>query len=120
MPAISYYKRPDGSEPAREWIKAEDNSIRPDIYDRIGRLEREGLQRLGTNMLDVIRGGDKGLYELRNRTLKWRLAFYHDLTCDTFVLLCGWRKTKDSKKREIQRAYNKARSLLHEYLGGNQ
>jgi len=108
---IVYYRRQDGSEPAREWIKSRDNSIRPNIYRKLADLADEGLNLLNTNILDVIEGPDKGLYELRNRGLGWRLAVYHDHAAGVFVVLHGWHKDKNFRL-EI----GKARSVLHEYL----
>jgi hypothetical protein len=111
VPSIEYYKRPDGSEPAREWIKAQDNSIRPDINAKIKVLEENGLRLVGTRSLDIIAGEDHGFFELRNITFNWRIGFYHDRERDVFVFLHGWKHTKKYKK-EIE----KARELLHEYL----
>lgn len=40
---VEYYTSPDGSQPAREWISEQDNSIRASIYARIERLKENGL-----------------------------------------------------------------------------
>jgi len=52
----------------------------------------------------------RGLYELKHSN--WRLAFYHDLARDCFVLLNGWIKTKGRQPLDIARAI----SLCNEYL----
>lgn len=108
---IIYYQRKNGREPAREWIRAQDGSIRPDINARIADLSENGLGLLGTKSLSIIEGDDNGFYELRNRTLNWRLGIYHDLKRDAFVLLHGWRHTK-----KLQSEILKAREFLHDYL----
>lgn len=111
MHKVIYFKRLNGDQPAREWIKSQDNRIRPNIYRKIEDLSDQGINLLNTNVLDIIKGPDKGLYELRNRGLGWRLAVYYHQKYDTFVILHGWRKD-NSYKKEI----GKARSLLHEYI----
>jgi hypothetical protein len=105
------YTRPDGEQPVRDWINAQDNSIRPNIYRKVDDLRKHGLSLLGTNAMDIVSGPDNGFYELRNRALGWRIAVYCNLQSATFILLHGWRKD-NNYTREIQRA----RSLLHEYL----
>jgi len=40
---VEYYTRPDGSQPAREWISEQVGSIRASIYARIERLKENGL-----------------------------------------------------------------------------
>lgn len=112
-----YYTRPNGRQPAREWVESQDNSIRPSIDARIQRLRDEGLLLVENGMLVPIRekrGKKKfipGFYELKNRTKKWRIAVYHDLKKNSFVLIHGWRKLKESEEQEIERA----RRLLNEY-----
>jgi hypothetical protein len=107
------YTRPDGEQPVREWIDAQDNSIKPNIHRKVDDLRKNGPALLNTNSMDIISGPDNGFYELRNRALGWRIAVYYNLKRDIFVLLHGWHKDKNYK-REIQRA----RDLLHEYLKG--
>jgi len=51
-----------------------------------------------------------GFYKLKDRGKKWRIATYHDLKKNMFLLFWGWRKTRESQ--EIDRAIR----LLQEYL----
>jgi hypothetical protein len=111
MSAIIYFKRPAGEKPVRDWLKAQDNSIKPNIYRKIDDLRNNGLDLLKTQVMDIISGPDHGFYELRNRGLGWRLAVFFDQKIDTFFLLHGWHKD-NNYEREIK----KARELLHKYL----
>jgi len=116
---VEYYTRPDGSQPAREWISEQDNSIRDSIRDRIEKLEGNGLLLGRNGMLVPIRRKRKkrdkfipGFYELKHRGKKWRLATYYDRGQNKFILLCGWRKHKKLQIEDV----DKARELLEEYL----
>jgi hypothetical protein len=111
MYTLRFHTRPDGKQPARAWINAQDNSIKPNIYRKLDDLRIIGLDLLKTNSMDIISGTDKGLYELRNRSLGWRIAVYHDVKNHNFILLHGWHKD-NNYAREIQ----KARGLLIEYF----
>jgi hypothetical protein len=111
MNSIIYYQRPDGSQPARDWINAQDNSIKPNIRRKLEDLRNNGTDLLNTNSMDIISGPDRGFYELRNRALGWRIAVYHNIKYNSFVLLHGWKKD-NNYEREIE----KARNLLREYL----
>lgn len=111
-----YYTRPNGRQPAREWIEAQDNSIKPSIDARIEKLRMEG-PLLPDEMLVPIREKPRGrivpgFYELKHRGKKWRIATYHDLKKDIFVLICGWRKLRQLQERDVQKALR----LLEEYL----
>ena len=117
---VDYYTRPKGRQPAKEWIDNQDNSITPSIHARIQALRMEGIL-LPDSMLVPIREIRRsrgrssiipGFYELKDRGKKWRIATYHDLKKNMFLLFWGWRKTRESPKREISRAI----SLLEEYL----
>ena len=114
---VIYYTRPNGRKPAKEWIEAQDSSIKPSIDARIEKLKIEGLLLLENEMLVPIRekrGGKivPGFYELKHSGKKWRIATYHDLNKDIFVLISGWRKSRQSQERDLQRALR----LLDEYL----
>lgn len=116
---VIYYTRPNGRKPAREWIEDQDNSIRPSIDARIERLKTEGLLLTENKMLVPIREKQRkkkriapGFYELKDLGKKWRIATYHDLRRDIFVLISGWRKSRQSQERDVQRAIR----LLDEYL----
>lgn len=112
-----YYTRPNGRQPAREWIEEQDNSIRPSIDARRDRLKKEGLFLLETKMLEPIRERPGGrvvpdFYELRHIGKKWRLAIYYDRKKNIFVLISGWRKLEQVQEPDVQRAL----TLLEEYL----
>ncbi|MFC2071567.1 hypothetical protein ACFLUU_02465 [Chloroflexota bacterium] len=115
---VDYYTRPNGRKPAKDWIDDQDNSIKPSIDARIEKLRMEELLLIENRMLVPIRekrGTRKiipGFYELKDRGKKWRIATYHNLKEDIFVLIWGWRRTRASPEREI----DKARGLLQEYL----
>ena len=116
---VEYYTRPDGSQPAREWISEQDGSIRASIYARIETLGKEGLILRGNGILVSIipkrKKKDKfipGFYELKHRGKKWRLATYFDRKEGRFILLRGWRKHSRIQIEDV----DKARELLEEYL----
>ena len=119
MWAVEYYTRPDGSQPAREWIGEQDNSIRDSIRARIELLGKEGLILKGNGILVPIRRKRKkrdkfipGFFELKHRGKKWRLGIYFDQQEDKFILLCGWRKHRQVQIGDV----DKSRELLEEYL----
>ncbi len=84
---------------------------RANIDAKIAKLRQHGLKLLRTEMLEKISGHDD-LYELRNRGLGWRIGLYFDRDNATFVLLCGWKKQKDTQPDDIAQA----RRCLDEYL----
>ena len=115
---VDYYTRLNGRKPAKEWIESQDNSIRPSIDARIQKLREEEVPLLVDNgMLVPIREKREkkklipGFYELKHRANKWRIAVYQDRKKNSFVLIHGWRKLKESEEQEIERA----RRLLNEY-----
>ena len=112
-----YYTRPNGRQPAKEWIEEQDNSIKPSIDAWRDRLKKEGLFLLENKMLVPIRESPGGrvvpdFYELRHISKKWRLAIYHDRNKNIFVLISGWRKLEQVQEPDVQRAL----TLLEEYL----
>jgi len=118
---VEYYKRPNGREPAKDWIyQRENNSIRPSIHARIDRLKKEGLSLLeNNNILEPIREKPGGkivanFFELKHTgKIKWRLPVYYNQTEKIFVLISeGWRKSKPIQKQDA----DKALRLLAEYL----
>jgi len=117
---VDYYTRPTGRKPAKDWIEDKDNnSIRPNIDAKIQTLIREGPLLRDNRMLRPIeerrrrqRGRSRvihGFFELTGKN--WRIAVYHDLKKDMFLLFWGWRKTRQSEEREVERAIR----LLEEY-----
>ena len=109
---VIYYTRPNGHQPAADWINDKDNStLWASIDARIRKLDEEGLS-LNPEILLPIKGKDSHLYELRHWGKKWRIATYYDKKREIFILLCGWRKTQRKQPHDVA----KARRLLHEYL----
>lgn len=114
---VNYYTRPNGRKPVQEWIEAQDNSIKPSIDARIEKLRMEGPLLVENGMLVPIRerpGGRivPGFYELKHSGKKWRIATYHNLSNNTFILISGWRKSRQIQEPDVQRALR----LLEEYL----
>lgn len=113
-----YYTKPNGRQPAREWIEDRKNStIRDSIDARLTRLSLEGLALLESKMLVPIRETPNGkivndYYELRHLGEKWRLAVYYERVKDVFIIMCGWRKDQKVQERDVAKALN----LLNEYL----
>ena len=118
MHHCTYYTRPNGRKPAKEWIEAQDIRIQASIDDMKDKLQREDIDILVANrMLVPIRekpGGRivPGFYELTKHD--WRVAVYYDKKRDLFVMMCGWLKKKDLQKSDVDKAIN----LLQEYLAG--
>lgn len=117
---VDYYKRPNGHEPAKDWIyKRENNSIRHTIHARIDRLKERGLSLRDNKILEPIRERPGGkivtnFFELRHTgKIKWRLPVYYNQKENIFVLISeGWRKSQRIHKQYIDRALR----LLAEYL----
>ena len=114
---VNYYTKPNGRKPAKEWIDAQDNSIKPSIDARIEKLRMEGLLLIENGMLVPIRERPGGrvvpnFYELKHNGKKWRIATYHDLKKHIFLLISGWRKSRQIQEPDVQRALR----LLNEYL----
>jgi len=113
---IVYYKDNRGTEPVADWIGDPSNAnIRIGIFARITDLRDYGPNLNPIKLPPIVPRGKKrerinGFYELKHRSKGWRIACYHDLDYDWFVLLNGFRKSQQA--RGIRRAY----TLVHEYL----
>lgn len=110
MYTIDYYTRPNGNQPARDWLFCLDKRLRAGIVAKIQYLEEHGLVLLGTKMLKSVKG-EHGLYELRAG--QCRVIAYYD-GGNKFVLLNGFLKKRGRERGKI----DEARSLLCEYLSG--
>jgi|WetSurMetagenome_2_1015567.scaffolds.fasta_scaffold121222_2 hypothetical protein len=107
-----YFSKQNGRQPALSFRDDLPPRYRADIDAKIRKLLENGVDMLlKTSMVEWI--GPKALYELKNRELGWRIAFYSDKQINTYVLLCGWKKKKDIQQEDISHA----RDLLDEYLG---
>ena len=107
---IEYYTRPNGAQPTREWLNSLPIDYRKVIKAKIVSLAQHGTELLDTKVMERILGHDSDFYELRGG--RCRVAVYWDGTVRKFLLLHGFKKTRNNERREI----NRARDLLHEYL----
>jgi len=109
MSKVIFYTRPNGRQPVMSFYDEQSRAVQSDIDIKMKRLEMYGLDTLIKSPL-VRFLGPKALYELRNRGLGWRIAFYHYETGD-YVMLCGWKKQKDLQLADVEQA----RALAREY-----
>lgn len=109
MYRIDYYAEPSGREPVPEWLDTLDRNARAVMMDKLVRLEEHGLTLLRTKMMKRIENKDKDFYELIGG--RHRIALYHEVISNCFILLHGFIKKRQRETREI----NVARSRLHEY-----
>jgi len=119
VPSYEYYYRSNGDCPAKEFIDDPRRStIRTNIHARLAMLEKFGSGDIDTlienNTLVPINNKRgqwiKGLYELKCKT--WRIATYHDLRIDCFMLFNGWIKKRNIQSRDISKAID----LFSEYI----
>jgi len=111
MYKINYYTRPNGKQPAKDWLFHRlDKILRAGIMAKIQYLEERGLELLGTRMLKPVRG-EHGLYELTSGQCRV-IVYYDTRKGHEFVLLNGFLK----KKRREREKIDEARFLLYEYL----
>lgn len=108
---VIYFTKPSGRQPVARWRDTRSKRARADIDAKRRKLEERGLGLLKSEMLDKL-SGDSDFYELRNVSLKWRIAVYFDRAINTFVLLHGFRKQKRVQQQDVEQA----RRLLYEYL----
>lgn len=106
-----YYTRPNGRQPATVFRDKQPRYVQVDIDAKIEKLERYGVDTL-INSPEVRFLGPKALYELRNRVLGWRLAFYYVREDDRYVFLNGWKKQKRTQPNDVEQA----RLLAREYV----
>ena len=108
-----YYTKHNGRQPAAIFMDRQPVNIRADIDAKVRKLRENGVDVLiNTAMVGLL--GPKELYELRNRGLGWRVAFYFDRGINTFVLLCGFKKQRNLQPSDVEQA----RRYLKEYLSG--
>ena len=108
-----YYTRPNGRQPAVNFRDKQPKNIKADIDAKVRKLREYGVDKLiRTAMVEWL--GPKALYELRNRELGWRIAFYFDRGINTYILLCGFKKQKDLQPSDI----SQAQRYMNEYLSG--
>ncbi len=121
MYSLYYYVRDSGHCPCKEWRDGQDGSIAPSIDARIEQLRQHGPKLLNTEMMCRVKAKKAseridGLYELRHKGKKWRIAALYVAKNQMFVMLCGWRKYKQVQPEDIAIA----RALAREYLGSKR
>lgn len=115
---IIYHKRPNGEEPAKEWLGAlerQNPSVHKNILAKIDKFQLEGFKLIATDMLGSIRGYPN-MYEIRGG--RCRIIGYNDEIRDVFVLLCGLMKTKQREQGQIAFACRLANEYLSNVEGG--
>ena len=104
---IDYYTEPSGRKPVAEWLDGLEKNISAHMYDKVVRLQENGLMLLDTSMIDPIKGYGGHFYELKYSN--YRIALYHEIASNTFVLLHGFKKERKREWREIGIAYSRLR-----------
>jgi mRNA-degrading endonuclease RelE of RelBE toxin-antitoxin system len=104
---IDYYAEPGGRQPVAEWLDRLDKNVSAHIHDKVIRLQQNGLILLNTSMMKAIKGYYSDFYELRYGN--YRIALYHDVWINTFVLLHGFKKERRRESKEIEIAYLRLR-----------
>ena len=113
MYRIEYYQNKRGEQPLSKWLN---NIFKSDaagaarIDAQIQKLREHGLKLINTNMMKPIIGTDSHFYELRPGP--YRIIFFYDVAQSKFILLHGFRKTKQRQDKEIAHA----RLNLQKYL----
>jgi phage-related protein len=102
---IRYYVETDGTSPVAEWLDGLDIDIRSHIRDKIVRLKQNGLVLLDTSMMAIVRGYGAHFYEIKYSN--YRIALYHEVASNTFILLHGFKKERKRESREIEIAYSR-------------
>ena len=107
---IEVYTEPSGRQPVAEWLDGLEIDISANLNDKIVRLQQNGLMMLNTKMMKPIRGYVSGFYELIYS--KYRVAVYHEVATNTFILLHGFKKERMRETRGIETAYSRLREYL--------
>lgn len=118
MLRIIYHKRPNGAEPAKDWLDSlerQNASAYKNILAKIDKFQEEGFKLIATDMLGPI-SGYPNMYELSGG--RCRIIGYNDEIRDVFVLLCGFVKTKQREHRQISFACRLADEYLLNVEGG--
>lgn len=113
MYRVEYYINKKGKQPVSKWLNnifKSDVSGASKIDAQIQKLSEHGLKLINTNMMKPIIGADNHLYELIPGA--YRIIVYYDTTQSKFILLHGFRKTKQRQNKEI----TYARRILQKYL----
>jgi len=104
---IDYYMEPSGRKPVADWLNDLDKNMRLHMRDKVVRLQQNGLVLLNTSMMKPIKGYGGDFYELKYSN--HRIALYHEIASNTFLLLHGFKKERRRERREIETAYSRLR-----------
>ena len=104
---IDYYAEPSGRQPVADWLNGLERNISAHMYDKVARLQENGLMLLNTSMMDPIKSYGGHFYELKYSN--YRIALYHDTVSDIFVLLHGFKKERRREPKEIEQSYSRLR-----------
>jgi phage-related protein len=102
---VQYYQEPMGHQPVAEWLDDLDKKTRVHIQDKVVRLQQYGLTLLNTSMMRHLKGYGSDFYEIKYS--KYRIALYHEITSNTFILLHGFKKERMRETQEIEIAYSR-------------
>ena len=100
---IDYYTDPNGRQPIVEWLDRLDKKTRNHLLDKVVRLQQYGLMLLDTSMLRTIKGYGNDFYEIKYSN--FRIALYHEIITNSFVLLHGFKKERMKEIQDIKTAY---------------
>jgi phage-related protein len=100
-----YYTESNGRKPVEIWLNSLDKKTSAYIRDKIVRLQQYGLILLDTKMMKPLKGYGSNFYEIIYS--RYRIALYHELENNTFVLLHGFMKEHQRETREIEIAYSR-------------
>ncbi len=105
---IDYYTELSGHRPVAEWLDSLDKKTREHMRDKVVRLQQHGLTTLlDTSMMRPLKGYGSDFYEIKYS--KYRIALYHEMASNTFILLHGFKKERRREAREIETAYSRLR-----------
>ena len=100
MYIVEYYERPNGQQPALEWLDNQDKKVAANIEAKLQMLKSEGLRLLNTKVLKPIRG-QSNLYEVIYSSFRLMTYFHEEQR--VFWMLHGFRKQRQRESAEINR-----------------
>lgn len=107
---VIFYRTVFGTEPARDWLKSQDRSVRLILGQALKVLEMNG-PALGMPYSKALGGG---LFELRERLGKVRYRVFYSFQAEKIILLLhGVAKSQRVIQGEIETAKNRLKDFLH-------
>jgi len=104
---VDYYTAPSGEQAVADWLDRLEKNISAHVFDKIVRLQQNGLTLLKTNMMKAIEGYGNDFYEIKYS--HYRVTVFHDAANHKFILLHGFKKERKRESREIKIAYSRLR-----------